>query len=52
MELGEWAGGGIIQNLDNRGSDNISSTVMCDLSSDPVAYNKCMKVTPLPTELG
>ena len=27
MELGEWNGGRIIENLDNRGSDNRGSTV-------------------------
>ena len=27
MELGEWIGGRIIENLDNRGSDNRGSTV-------------------------
>ena len=27
MELGEWIGGWIIENLDNRGSDNRGSTV-------------------------
>ena len=29
MELGEWIGGWIIENLDNRGSDNRGSTVLC-----------------------
>ena len=28
MELGEWIGGRIIENLDNRGSDNRGSTVL------------------------
>ena len=28
MELGEWIGGWIIENLDNRGSDNRGSTVL------------------------
>ena len=28
MELGEWIGGWIIENSDNRGSDNRGSTVL------------------------
>ena len=28
MELGEWIGGRIIENLDNGGSDNRGSTVL------------------------
>ena len=28
MELGEWTGGWIIENSDNRGSDNRGSTVL------------------------
>ena len=28
MELGEWIGGQIIENSDNRGSDNRRSTVL------------------------
>ena len=28
MELGEWIGGRIIENSDNRGSDNRGSTVL------------------------
>ena len=29
MELGEWIRGRIIENSDNRGSDNRGSTVYC-----------------------
>ena len=31
MELGEWIGGRIIENSDNRGSDNRGSTVFAFL---------------------
>ena len=33
MELGEWTGGWIIENSDNRGSDNRGSTVYANIKS-------------------
>ena len=40
MGLGEWIGGRIIENLDNRGSDNRGSTVpRCPLLQHPDSYS-------------
>ena len=39
MELGEWTGGWIIENSDNRGSDNRGSTVCILFFSHQYAHS-------------
>ena len=41
MELGEWIGGRIIENLDNRGSDNRSFTVPIFLKLTKIFSRPC-----------